>query len=105
MRAPGERSSDEFNIDRDVDISFLVRVSEKSLNRCASDLAIIASKFVHVHADELAGELRVHVPCVWERISDGFLTMCETVVDAFANDLADVTLRWWRDIFAYHISP
>src|SRR5438874_6358964 len=99
-----ERSSDEFNIDRDVNVSFLVRVSEKSLNRCASDLAIIASKFVHVHADELAGELRVHVPRVCERISDGFLPMCETVVDAFTNDIADVTTHCWRDIFAHHVS-
>jgi hypothetical protein len=55
------------------------------------DLAIIAGKFIHVHADELAGELRVHVACVCERVSDGFVPVCKTVVDAFANDVADVT--------------
>ena len=50
---------------------------QKLANRCAPDLAVIPSKFIHVHADKFAGELRVHVACVCQRISDGFVPMCE----------------------------
>jgi hypothetical protein len=30
--------------------------------------------------------------------------VCETVVDAFANDLAKVTAHRYRDIFAHDVS-
>ena len=94
----------EFHLDWKVDVAPVASVSQKLANRCASSLAIIAGKFIHVHADEFAGELRVHVACVCERISDGFVPMCETVVDAFANDLAEVTSHWWRDVLAHYVS-
>src|SRR5207249_2872851 len=60
-------------------------VSQKFADGRASDLVIVTSKFVHVHADELAGELRVQVACICERLSDSFVPVCETIVDAFAN--------------------
>src|SRR6476469_1580994 len=97
-------SLNEFHFDWNVEVALVASVSQKLADRCASSLPIIAGEFIHVHADEFAGELRVHVACVCERVSDGFVAMCETILDAFANDLADVTSHWWRDIFAHHVS-
>src|SRR5262249_32032452 len=94
----------ELQFNRRGDVSILVRVTEKFSDSSASDLAIIASEFIHVHSDEFAGELRVHIARVCERITDGFVSMCETVIDAFANDLADVASYRKRDIFPHHIS-
>src|SRR5215216_6758390 len=68
----------ELEFDRRGDVFLVVTVSQKFADRCASNLAIIARKFVHVHTDELTGELRVHVSRICERVSDGFVTMCET---------------------------
>src|SRR4030095_10774218 len=90
-------SFDKFQFNRNADVAFVVRFSQKSADGRASDLTIIASEFINVHADEFAGELPIHVACVSERVSDGFVPVCETVVDAFANDVANVTTHWWRD--------
>src|SRR6476659_1085891 len=54
----------KFHFDWNVDVAFVVSVAQKLAYSRTSDLAIIPSKFVHVHADELAGEPRVHVACV-----------------------------------------
>src|SRR6476646_8696967 len=97
-------SFNEFHFDWNVEIALVASVSQKLADRCASSLAVVAGKFIHVHSDKLTGQLRVHVACVCERISDGFVPMCETIVDAFANDLAEVTADWWRDIFAHYVS-
>src|SRR5262245_4674940 len=86
-----QRLFDEFQFDRNPDMSLFEAVAQKPSDSCASNIAIIAGKFLYVHADELAGELCVHVAGVCERISDRFVPMSETVVHAFANDLADVT--------------
>jgi hypothetical protein len=51
----------ELNFDRNLDVLFLVRVTEKSSDGCASDRTIVAGKFVHVHPDERTDELPVHV--------------------------------------------
>src|SRR5262245_12691322 len=93
----------EFQFNRRRETSLLVCVTQKFSNSCASDVAIIASKFVHVHADELAGELRVHVTRVGERISDRFVPMRKTVVDAFPDDPAEVASHRWRNILAHHV--
>src|SRR4029077_14803375 len=94
----------EFYVDWKVDVAVVASVSQKLADRCASSLAIIEGKFIYVHANKLAGQLRVHVTRVCERISDGFVPMFETIVDAFANDLAQVTSHWRGDIFAPYVS-
>ena len=55
---------DEFHFDWNVEVAFVVSVAKKFADSRTSDLAIIASKFVYVHSDEFAGELRVHVACI-----------------------------------------
>jgi hypothetical protein len=60
------QSFDEFHFNRNADVAFVVCVSQKFADGRASDLTIIASEFIHVHADEFAGELPVHVVRVCE---------------------------------------
>jgi hypothetical protein len=46
-----EVSFDEFHFGRG-DVTFVVRLRQKSADSSASNFAIIASKFIHIHADE-----------------------------------------------------
>src|SRR5262245_13706000 len=94
----------KFHFDWNVDVAFVVSIAQKFAYSRTSDLTIIPSKFVHIHSDEFAGELSVHVARICERVSDGFVPVRETIVDALANDFADITPHWWRDIFAHHVS-
>src|SRR4051812_48450176 len=103
-RVPAFELFHEFHFGSKVDVPLVATISQKAVDRCASSVTVIPGKFIHVHADELAGELRVHVACVCERMSDGFVPMCQTIVNAFSNDLAKVASHGWRDIFAHHVS-
>src|SRR4030095_6675994 len=95
---------DEFHFDRGVGVTFVMRLRQKSPDSVASNFAIIASKFIHIHADKFPGEFRVHVARVGKRMSHRLLPMGQTVVDAFANDFAEiVACRLWN-IFAHDIS-
>ena len=94
----------EFQFDRSVDVSLVVRFGQKISNSRASDLAIITSEFIHIHSDELTGEVCVHVARVRERVSHCFIAMSETVVDAFANDLAEIAANRRRNIFAHDVA-
>src|SRR6266481_5102750 len=104
---PNRRCSslfDEFQFDRSVDVTFLVRVSEKPTDGRASGLTVIPSEFIYVHADEFTGELRVHVARVSERIGHRFIPMRQTVIDALANNVAEIATDRWRNIFAHYVS-
>jgi hypothetical protein len=54
-------SFDKFHFDWNVDVAFIVRGSQKFTDSRASGLTIIASEFIHVHADEFTGEIRTHI--------------------------------------------
>ena len=56
-----EASFDKFHFHWNVEVTFVVRLLEKSPDSGATNFAIIASKFVHIHTDEFPGQLRVHV--------------------------------------------
>jgi hypothetical protein len=45
--------SHEFHCYRILDVAFVMRFRQKSSDSIAAHFAIIASKFVHIHADEL----------------------------------------------------
>src|SRR4029453_4523809 len=78
---PPAKLFDEFHFDRGVGVTFVMRLRQKSPDSVASNFAIIASKFIHVHADKFPGELRVHVARVGKRMSHRLLPMGQTVVD------------------------
>src|SRR5438128_5430432 len=81
-----------------------MRVSQKSPDGSASELAIIASKLIHIHSNELTGELRVHVTRVGKRMTHCLVSMRQAIIDAFANNFAEIMADRCRDIFAHHIS-
>jgi len=51
---------DEFQFDWNVDAAVVARFSQKFADGSASELPIIACKFVHIHADEFTGEFSAH---------------------------------------------
>ena len=53
-------SLDEFQFDWNVDVAVVARFSQKFADGSASELPIIACKFVHIHADEFTGEFPAH---------------------------------------------
>ena len=81
-----------------------MRVTQEFVDSGASSLAVIAGKFVHIHADEFAGEVRVHIARKRKRMPHSLLAMGEAEVDAFADNLKQIVLHCWRNIFAQHIA-
>src|SRR6266550_7091036 len=97
-------SSHEFQFDWNVCVTFVVRLRQKSPDSVATNFAIIASKFIHIHADEFHSQLRVHVARTRKRMPHRLLSVRQTVVDTFANDFAEiVAYRLWN-ILAHDIS-
>src|SRR5437773_11116011 len=94
------QSLNKFRFDWSVDVAFVACLAQEFADRSASSFAVIASKFVHIHADKLAGEVRVHVARVRHRMSYCLIPMSQAEVDAFADNLKQIVLHSWRDIFA-----
>src|SRR5205823_14008165 len=69
-----------------VDIAVLVCALQKFPDRVAASLAIIAGKIVHIHADEFAGQARIHVARVPHGMAHRLISMGHAVLDAFAHD-------------------
>src|SRR6266487_3800204 len=97
-------SLDEFQFDWNIDVAFVVRLRQKFADSGASNFTIVASKFVHVHADEFAGEFCVHAARIGKRMAHCLVSMCQTVIDAFANNFAQIAPDGWRNIFAHDIA-
>src|SRR6266550_4555565 len=97
-------SSHEFQFDWNVDETFVVRLLQKSPDSVAAHFAIIASKFIHIHADEFPSQLRVHVARIRKRMPHRFLAVRQPVVDAFANNFAQIFPDGGRNILAHDIS-
>src|SRR4030095_10923638 len=51
------------------DKAALTAAAQKFPDCRSTDLAVIARKVVHIHADELAGERRVHIARIRERMT------------------------------------
>jgi hypothetical protein len=49
---------DKFHLNWHGDIPFVVRRCQKFADSRASTVTVVASKFIHVHANEFSGELR-----------------------------------------------
>src|SRR5207247_9161947 len=77
---------------------------EKVAYSRASILPVIPSKFIYVHTDEFTGELRAHAAGVGKRMTHRLISMGQTVIDAFANNFAEIMPDCWGDIFAHHIA-
>src|SRR5206468_7929855 len=90
--------------DWDVDITFVVRLRQKLSDSVATNLAIIASKFVHIHTDEFSSQLRVHVARIGKRMPHRVIPVRQPVVDAFANYFAQISTDRRRNILAHDIS-
>src|SRR5436190_6774339 len=90
LRAEPRESFDEFQFNWNVDVAFIVRVSQKFADSRASDPTIILRKLIHVHADEFTGELRAHVARVGERMAHCLVSMRQAVIDAFTNNFAEI---------------
>src|SRR6266516_1281025 len=50
-------SSDEFQLNWNVDVAFILGGGQKFADSRASNLTTISSKLIHVHADELTGKV------------------------------------------------
>src|SRR4029077_15486693 len=97
-------SFDKFHFDWNVDADFVIRLRQKFADSGSSHFTIVASKFIHIHTDEFAGELTAHAARVGKRMSHRLVSMCQTVIDAFANNFAEIAAHCWRNIFAHNIA-
>src|SRR5439155_21835509 len=79
-------SPNEFHFDWNIDVAFIVRVSQKFADCVASTVTIIASKFIHVHADASTCELCANFARVAKRMAHRIVSMPQAVIDAFANN-------------------
>src|SRR5438105_15849144 len=81
-----------------------MRLRQKLADSVAANFAIIASKLIHVHTDEFPSLVNIHVSRVRKRMPHRFIPVCQTVIDAFANNFAELTTdrRW--NILAHDIS-
>src|SRR2546422_10385392 len=95
-------SFDKFPFDWNVDVAFITRGSQKFADSRASSLTVIASKFIHIHADEFTSEFRVHIARVGKRMAQRLVSMRQAVIDAFANNFTEIVPDCQRDIFAHH---
>src|SRR5438094_10133755 len=84
--ATTRRSLNEFHFDWNIDVAFIVRVSQKFADCVASSVTIIASKFIHVHANKFIGELTADVARVGKRMAHYLGSWPKAVVVALAND-------------------
>src|SRR5438445_534887 len=92
------------DLDCIVDVAFITRGSQKFVDSRASSLTVIASKFIHIHADEFTSEFRVHIARVGKRMAQRLVSMRQAVIDAFANNFTEIVPDCQRDIFAHHIA-
>ena len=67
----------------------LVAHVEQAADGFAAVGAVVEGAFVHVHADELVGRLRVEIAGKLHGVSQRFFTMIEAVLDAFAESRGD----------------
>src|SRR5207237_8576097 len=95
---------DKRHFDWSVYVSFGVRVAEKVVDSGSSSFTEIASKFVHIHSDELAGEVCVHVARVRKRMPHSLVAMGQPELDTFADNLEKIVLHCMWDIFAQDIA-
>src|SRR5207245_10079623 len=77
---------DELYVDWRVDIAFVTSVLQEFPNRRAPDLAVITGEFVHIHPDDFASQIDVHVSLVRKPVAHRFVPMAHTIINAFADD-------------------
>src|SRR5207244_1757084 len=97
-------SFDKFQVDWNVDEAFIACLSQKFADSRAPSLTIIASKFIHVHANKFIGELTADVARVGKRMAHCIVSMRQSVIDAFADDFAEIVPDCRRNIFAHYIA-
>src|SRR5205823_13552410 len=70
----------------------------------ASTVTVVSINFIHILANEFSGELRAHIARVSERMTHGLVSMRQTVINALANNAAEIAEDCGRNVFTHDIS-